>query len=137
MLDLLDGFKFVKKASKGRALSLNKGISTSINKGGRNPDGSQRYAFVVIIAKSVMQKYGLTVGDKLDIGFKKEDGKKYIFMKKSQDGYTLTATGANKGDTTAAAIKIQKESVEDGFEGANVPLEDVNMIFGGLLIEVK
>ena len=33
MLDLLDGFKFVKKASKGRATGLNKGISTSINKG--------------------------------------------------------------------------------------------------------
>ena len=89
------------------------------------------------MAKSAMEKFGLTVGDKLDIGFKKEDGKKYIFMKKSQDGYTLTATGANQGDITAATIKVQKESVEDGFEGANVPLEDINMIFGGLLIEVK
>jgi hypothetical protein len=140
MLDLLDGFKFVEKTEgRGRG-KVNKGIFTSLQKHGVK-SGKQGYSLCVSIDSDAMRKCGFVAGEKVLVGFKDDGGNKYMFIKKSEKGFTLSPSTASskKGASgfVPCAFKMRLKSCPDGYDGINVGVDEINIIFGGALVKAK
>jgi hypothetical protein len=140
MLDLLDGFKFVEKTEgRGRG-KVNKGIFTSLQKQSIK-SGKQGYSLCVSIDADAMRKCGFAANDRVLVGFKEDGGNKYMFIKKSEKGFTLSPTSASskKGASgfVPCAFKMRAESCPSGYDGINVGVDEISVIFGGALVKAK